>query len=68
MTELEQYIKSYFGVVNEQDLKTIVSFFKMSTLKKGDFLLRAGKRCDTLSFVQSGLLRMFISTEDKEIT
>ena len=28
MTELEQYIKSYFGVVNDDDMKTIVSFFK----------------------------------------
>lgn len=68
MTELEQYIQSYFGVVNAEDLKTIVSFFKLTTIKKGDFLLKAGRHCDNLSFVQSGLLRMFILTEDKEIT
>lgn len=68
MTELEHYIKSYFGVVNADDLKSIVSFFRLETIKKGDFLLKAGKRCDKLSFVQSGLLRMFISTEEKEIT
>ncbi|QDP85886.1 Crp/Fnr family transcriptional regulator [Chryseobacterium sp. SNU WT5] len=68
MTELEQYIKSYFGVVNTDDLKTIVSLFKLTTIKKNDFLLKNGKRCDKLSFVQSGLLRMFITTDDKEIT
>jgi len=68
MTELEQYIKSYFGVVTTDDLKTIVSLFKLTTIKKGDFLLKPGKRCDKLSFVQSGLLRMFVTTNDKEVT
>lgn len=68
MTELEQYIKSYFGVVDTEDLKTIVSLFKSTSIRKGEFLLKAGKRCDNLSFVQSGLLRMFISTDEKEIT
>ena len=68
MTELEQYIKSYFGVVNADDLKTIVSLFKLKTIKKGEFLLKTGKHCDNISFVQSGLLRMFITTDEKEIT
>ncbi len=68
MTELEKYITSYFGVVEANDLKTIVSLFKQTTIKKGDFLLKSGKRCNKLSFVQYGLLRMFVSTDDKEIT
>lgn len=68
MTELEEYIKEYFGVVSNDDLKTIVSLFKLTTIKKGDFLLKFGKRCDKLSFVQSGFLRMFVITENKEVT
>jgi CRP/FNR family transcriptional regulator, anaerobic regulatory protein len=68
MSELEQYIKSYFGVVTSADLNTIVALFNKTKLKKGDFLLKAGKRCDKLCFVQSGLLRMFVSTDDKEVT
>lgn len=68
MTALEGYIQSYFGVTSLADLKTIVSFFKPITLKKGDFLLKGGKRCDNLSFVQSGLLRMFAITDGKEVT
>jgi len=68
MTELEQYIKSYFGAVAMDDLKTIVSLFKSITIKKGEFLLKQGNRCDKLSFVQSGLLRMFVPTDDKEVT
>ncbi len=68
MTELEHYITSYFGVVDEKDLKTIVSLFQLTTIKKGDYLLKTGRRCDKLSFVQSGLLRIFVKTDDKEIT
>ncbi len=68
MTQLEQYIISYFSVANSDDLKTIVSYFKLTTIKKGDFLLKTGKRCDYLSFVQSGLLRMYASKDEKEIT
>jgi CRP-like cAMP-binding protein len=68
MTELEQYIKSYFGVMNNDDLKTIISFFKLTCIKKGDYLLKSGKNCTNLSFVQSGLLRMFVTTEEKEVT
>ena len=68
MTKLEQYIKSYFGVVATNDLHTIVTLFTMKTIKKGDFLLEAGKRCVTLCFVESGLLRIFATTDDKEVT
>jgi len=68
MTELEQYIKSYFGVVLADELQTIGSLFKLTTIKKGEYFLKTGKRCDKLSFVQSGLLRIFVTTGDKEVT
>ena len=68
MTELEQYIKSYFGILEISDIKKVVSLFKLTTIKKGDFLLKTGRRCDKLCFVQSGLLRMFVTTEEKEVT
>ncbi|HAN79737.1 MAG TPA: cyclic nucleotide-binding protein [Bacteroidales bacterium] len=68
MTEIELYINSYFGIVDANDLKIIGSLFKLTTIKKNDFLLKNGKCCDKLSFVQSGLLRMFIATDKKEVT
>lgn len=68
MSALEQYIKSYFGVINPNDIDTIGSLFELSTITKGTFALKAGSRCDKLSFVQSGFLRMFVNAEDKEIT
>ena len=68
MNELEQNIKSYFGVIQPDDLKTIGSLFKLTTIKKGDFYLRTGRMCDKLSFVKSGYLRIFATTENKEVT
>jgi CRP-like cAMP-binding protein len=68
MTELEQNIKSYFGVIEKDDLKTISSLFHLTTIKKGDYFLKTGRPCDKLSFIKSGLLRIFIATEDKEVT
>ena len=67
MTELEKYINSYFGVA-EEDLLYISSLFKPQTLKKGDFYLRTGRYCEKMSFIKSGLLRVYMSAEDREVT
>ncbi|AWV98530.1 Crp/Fnr family transcriptional regulator [Arcticibacterium luteifluviistationis] len=66
--QLEEYIKSYFGVVKADQLKEISALFKPLFIKKGDYFLRAGRQSDKLGFVQSGLLRVFVETEEKEIT
>ncbi|GAL83821.1 hypothetical protein MYP_1049 [Sporocytophaga myxococcoides] len=68
MTNLENSITSYFGVIAPEDLKTIVSFFKPETIKKNDYFLKSGKSCDKLSFVQSGFLRIFVETEKRDVT
>ena len=49
-------------------MKKLVSSFKLETIKKGTFLLKSGKNCNQLIFVQSGFLRMFIEDEGKEVT
>ena len=68
MTELEQYIHSYFGVVDHTELSKISALFTETTIKKGDYFLRTGRQSDKLSFIQSGLLRIFVSTNNKEVT
>lgn len=67
MTELEKYIQTYFGVPKE-DLSKISSFFQSTTLKKGEHFLKTGRHSDRLGFVQSGILREYVITGDKEIT
>jgi len=68
MTDLEQNITSYFGVMQANDLQKITSLFHPTTLKKNDFFLKYGKPCDKLSFIQSGLLRIYVDVGDKEVT
>ena len=67
MTELEKYLKTYFGVDND-DLTKISSFFKPMTLKKGDYFLKTGRYSDRLGFVQTGIIREFVFLDEKEIT
>ena len=67
MTELENYIHTFFGV-KQNDVSKIVTFFKPVQLKKGDFFLKTGMRANKLAFVQSGMLREFVEIEGKEIT
>ncbi len=67
MTDLEQYIKTYFGVT-KNDLATIVSYFQSTNLTKGDYFLKTGGLCDKLSFIRSGLMRVYVRTEKKEVT
>lgn len=67
MTELEQYIQSYFEVTAD-DMSAIASLFKSEILRKGEYYIKTGQACDKLSFIQSGFLRVYVSMEDKEVT
>lgn len=67
MTELEQYLKGYFGV-SDAEVSKIRLFFKPVKLKKGDFFLRSGKMSDRLGFIQTGIVREFVDHDGKEIT
>src|ERR1700742_2428940 len=67
MTELENCLKRYMDVADE-DMQTLVAHFHPVTLEKGDYFLRAGRVCDKLCFHQSGLMRVFARHGDKEVT
>jgi hypothetical protein len=64
MTELENYIHTFFGV-KQNDVSKIVTFFKPVQLKKGDFFLKTGMSANKLAFVQSGMLREFVEIEGR---
>ena len=67
MTALQSYIKSYFGI-NEENLQQVAQFFEETTLEKGNFFSQEGKNCDQLSFIQEGYLRIFNFKDGKDIT
>ncbi len=67
MTELEHYIKNTFAVTNEE-LIPITEAFKTIKIQKGDFFLKEGRLSDRLGFVKSGLIRIYASVDDKDVT
>ena len=67
MSDFETYMHTYFGVKNEA-LQKISSFFKPLYLERGDYFLKTGRYSDRLGFLQSGIVREFIYTHDKEVT
>jgi CRP/FNR family transcriptional regulator, anaerobic regulatory protein len=68
VTDLENYIGNYFGVVNPLEAKKIESFFYPKILKKGSYFLKTGRNSSQLAFIKSGMLRIFVETETKEVT
>lgn len=67
MMELEQYLRSYMGV-SDEDMGALVSWFHPTTLEKGEYFMRAGRVCDKLSFHRSGLIRVYAPHGEKEVT
>jgi CRP/FNR family transcriptional regulator, anaerobic regulatory protein len=67
MGELEQYISSYFHV-ERNELEAIAGFFHPETLEKNAFFLKGGHYSDRLSFIRSGMLRVYAPSGDKDVT
>src|SRR5690606_9371792 len=60
--------QEYFGQLNGQEQELFHSYFKEEKLQKSGFFTKPGKVCDKFSFVKSGILRMYVLTDGKEIT
>jgi CRP/FNR family transcriptional regulator, anaerobic regulatory protein len=67
MSELENYIQSYFGV-SKEEVSAISSMFQKVNLEKGEFFLKTGRYSERLGFVQAGVIREFVIINDKEVT
>lgn len=67
MQELEQYLRTYMNV-DQEDMDTLLSYFHITEMNKGDHFVKAGRVCDKLSFQKSGLIRSYAMHGDKEVT
>ncbi len=67
MAELENYLQQYFDI-SEGDCATISASFETELIKKGSYILKAGSRSDRLSFIQDGMLRIYFTQQEKEVT
>jgi len=67
MNELESYIHQYFSI-SPDDCKNIAGLFTQESLAKGDFYLKSNRYCSKMSFVQQGMLRIYVALPDNEVT
>jgi CRP/FNR family transcriptional regulator, anaerobic regulatory protein len=68
MNELESYITEYFGLSEGEGLRAVSNLFKKQELKKGEFLLQMGVPANKMSFIRSGILRVFAIEDGHEVT
>ena len=67
MNELESHIHHHFGIT-PADCERVSGLFKTETLQKGDYYLRTGRFCKKMSFIESGILRVYVNLPDREVT
>ena len=67
MNELESYIRSYFGV-SPENIGVIKSLFVLEEVPSGTYYTKAGSPCEKLSFIKSGVFRVYKSVDTKEVT
>lgn len=67
MTELQNYIQTYFSL-SKEDLEKVASMFQFETIEKGKFILKEGQYCQKLSFVKEGLIRVYAHRGGREVT
>ncbi|MCX2585912.1 Crp/Fnr family transcriptional regulator [Pedobacter sp. MR22-3] len=67
MNELESYINHHFGI-SADECQKVSELFKPEVVEKGSYFLQTGKSCNKLSFIESGILRVFVNLLDKEVT
>lgn len=51
---------------SEKDLEMALGYFYQESFKKGEYFLNAGKTCNKISFLESGLFRLFYQVEGEE--
>ena len=65
--KLLDYCSKYIQLT-ESDIDAIKLYFKVIKLRRKDFLLREGKVCDFVAFVNSGVIRHYYLKDGNEIT
>lgn len=68
MKNFETLIKEHFGQLSNREVAFIRPYFQEEKLQKNEFFTQTDKTCDRLSFVKSGILRVYTLSDGKEIT
>lgn len=67
LKELISYLRNHYSV-SEEEAQIISRFFTIEKMAKGASYVKEGAICDKLSFVTKGMLRVYKTVNDKEVT
>tara|TARA_R110000744_G_scaffold59805_1_gene124158 strand:+ start:3001 stop:3579 length:579 start_codon:yes stop_codon:yes gene_type:complete len=68
LKEINKILQEHFGKLSTRELEIVQPYFKEEQLLKNEFFTLSGKKCDRLSFIKSGLLRIYSIADGKEVT
>lgn len=67
MKNLNDFLKLYFNL-KDGDIESIADLFEEEMLNRNDYFLHKDKICRKLSFIKSGILRIYSLSDGKEVT
>ncbi len=62
---MKEYLQS-FHLLTEDEINTFLSKTEVCNLERGEYFIREGAICNTVAFVESGILRSFYTTPEGE--
>jgi CRP-like cAMP-binding protein len=62
---MKEYLKS-FNLLTEDEIEMFLSKAEVNNLERGEYFIREGAICNTVAFVESGILRSFYTTPEGE--
>lgn len=67
MNYLQQQLQATFGLP-PQELEAMASYFHKEEMQKDAFLVKTNGYCNKMCLLESGYMRIFAQSEDKEVT
>jgi CRP-like cAMP-binding protein len=67
MNPVEKYLSENFPL-SKQTMEQVISKFHKEELSKGDYFIKTGRPALKLGFIETGLIRIYAASEEKEVT
>jgi len=67
LNPLEKYLAEYF-LLPKVVMQAVMEKFHREELVKGDYFIKVGRPAQKLGFIESGLVRIFAASKEKEVT
>jgi CRP/FNR family transcriptional regulator, anaerobic regulatory protein len=66
LSQIKAYYKSLIPKMTEEEWEFIASMMKVVNIHKGDFIIKEGQVCNQVSYINSGLVRIYNIVDGRE--